>query len=453
MTSARARVAYLAAVMMRHHGGDRRLEGSLTQLRLFVVASAVILVAGAALLGSALARTLRGEAVDLKQQSLAQYVDGVLGPVVVRGNKVVTTRWLSATISRVLRNQPDVVSVKVWRPDGVLAFTTLQRTRIGHRFPLDDELGEAIHENRAVAGIVGAGANGEDAAEARLGFTHLIQVYAPLENATHTRAIGAYEIYANAAPLESLIASRVHMIWFTVAAVFGLLWLALVLLVRRASRTLRRRTVQLRDRSTRLLESYRLLEQSALEAIETLNAAVDAKDPYTAGHSQRVRDVALAIGDALGLPRDRLGALKLAGLFHDIGKLRVPDAVLTKPGPLTRDEFELVKRHPEDGAEIVSHLGRLHDALPFIRHHHERWDGGGYPDGLAGAAIPLEASIVGLADAWDAMTTDRPYSRALTFEEAVKEIRNARGTQFSPSVVDAFLSTIPVREPDLVPAG
>jgi putative nucleotidyltransferase with HDIG domain len=266
-------------------------------------------------------------------------------------------------------------------------------------------------------------------------------VYAPLESADHSRAIGAYEIYANPAGLQRIIGSRVRMIWFAVGVVFVILWLLLALLVRGASRTLRLRTAQLRDRSARLLESYKLLEQSALEAVESLNATVEARDPYTAGHSQRVQRIALAIGEALDLPRSRLEALGLAGLFHDIGKLRVPDAVLTKPGPLSPDEFDLIKRHPDDGADIVGHLGRLRDVLPFIRHHHERWDGAGYPEGLAADDIPLEAAIVGLADAWDAMTTERPYSRARTTEEAAEEILRARGTQFAPTVVDAFFAT------------
>jgi putative nucleotidyltransferase with HDIG domain len=424
---------------LRHIGRtDRRLEGSLTLLRLFVVASAALLVAAAFLLGSMLTRTLHSQALGEERTSLAQYVDGVLGPVVVHGDKVVTTRWLSQTILRVLRGQPDVISVKVWRADGTLAWTSLDTSRIGHRFPLDSDLGEAIRGNRAVAGVISPDSEGEDAAEGRLGFKQLVQVYAPLESADHTRAIGAYEIYANPAGLQHIIGSRVRMIWFAVGGVFLTLWLLLALLVRGASRTLRMRTAQLRDRSARLLESYKLLEQSALEAIESLNATVEARDPYTAGHSQRVQKIALAIGEALGLPRSRLESLRLAGLFHDIGKLRVPDAVLTKPGPLTAEEYDLIKRHPEDGAEIVGHLGRLRDVLPFIRHHHERWDGAGYPEGLAAEEIPLEAAIVGLADAWDAMTTERPYSRARSADEAAEEIRRARGTQFAPAVVDAF---------------
>jgi HD-GYP domain-containing protein (c-di-GMP phosphodiesterase class II) len=442
---------------LRHIGlDDRRLEGSLTLLRLFVVASAALLIAAAFLLGSMLTRTLRSQALGEEQTSLAQYVDGVLGPIVVHGNRVVTTRWLSQTILRVLRGQPDVISVKVWRADGTLAWASLDASRIGHRFALDSDLGKAIRGNRAVASVISPKAEGEDAAEARLGFSQLVQVYAPLESADRSRAIGAYEIYANPAALQRIIGSRVRMIWFGVGSVFAVLWLLLALLVRSASRTLRLRTAQLRDRSARLLESYELLEQSALEAVESLNATVEARDPYTAGHSQRVQQIALAIGEALDLPRSRLEALGLAGLFHDIGKLRVPDAVLTKPGPLSPEEFDLIKRHPDDGADIVGHLGRMRNVLPYIRHHHERWDGAGYPAGLAGPEIPLEAAIVGLADAWDAMTTERPYSRARTNDEATDEILRARGTQFAPAVVDAFIATVGRRheaEPALATTG
>jgi putative nucleotidyltransferase with HDIG domain len=445
---------------LRHIGrSDRRLEGSLTLMRLFVVASAAILIAAAFLLGSMLTRTLRSQALGEEQTSLSQYVDGVLGPTLVHNNQVVTTHWISATMLRVLRGQPDVVSIKVWRADGTLAWTTLDTSRIGHRFPLDSDLGQTIRGNRAVASVISPSTKGEDAAEAGLGFHQLIQVYAPLDSSEHTRAIGAYEIYANPAALQHILGSRVRMIWFGVGGVFIILWLLLAFLVRGASRTLRVRTAQLRDRSARLLESYRLLEQSALEAVESLNATVEARDPYTAGHSQRVQRIALAIGEALDLPRSRLEALGLAGLFHDIGKLRVPDSVLTKPGRLSAEEFDLIKRHPDDGADIVGHLGRLRDVLPFIRHHHERWDGAGYPAGLAGPEIPLEAAIVGLADAWDAMTTERPYSRARSTDEAADEILRARGTQFAPTVVDAFFTAVRERRPAaesdsaLVPAG
>jgi putative nucleotidyltransferase with HDIG domain len=218
--------------------------------------------------------------------------------------------------------------------------------------------------------------------------------------------------------------------------------------VRGASHTLSRQNAKLRARTLRLAESNRLLEESALEAAESLNATVDAKDPYTAGHSQRVQRIAVALGEELGLERERLDVLRFAGLFHDIGKIGVPDAILTKPDRLTKLEFEIVKHHPEDGARIVGRLHPLHAAVPAILHHHERWDGQGYPHGLRGEGIPLEAAIVGLADALDAMTTDRPYSSARTLEDATDEIVRCRGTQFAPAVVDAFVALVE-RAPEL----
>jgi HD-GYP domain-containing protein (c-di-GMP phosphodiesterase class II) len=120
----------------------------------------------------------------------------------------------------------------------------------------------------------------------------------------------------------------------------------------------------------------------------------------------------------------------------------VPDAILTKPSALDADEFEAIKQHPADGAAIVGKLGRLRPTVPLIRHHHERWDGTGYPDRLAGEAVPQEAYVVGLADAWDAMTTDRPYQAALRWDDAAEEIRRGRGSQFSPEVVDAFFRVL-----------
>jgi putative nucleotidyltransferase with HDIG domain len=228
----------------------------------------------------------------------------------------------------------------------------------------------------------------------------------------------------------------------TTLLIFGVVWGLLLFLVRGASELLKRQTDRLRARSRELMESYARLEKNSLEAIETLNATVEAKDPYTAGHSHRVQRIALAVATEMDLDPARLDALKYGGLLHDIGKLAVPDAVLTKPDRLDEAEFTLIKEHSEEGARIVGKLGRLHDAVPIIRHHHERWDGTGYPAALSGEEIPLEASIVGLADAWDAMTTARPYHRALTLEEAMREIRQGRGTQFAPAVVDAFLAVM-----------
>jgi putative nucleotidyltransferase with HDIG domain len=206
-----------------------------------------------------------------------------------------------------------------------------------------------------------------------------------------------------------------------------------------------------RDSSSDLMKTTRELEQSLLHTIETLNAAVEARDPYTAGHSQRVRRVSLAVGTELRLPDDRLGALGTAALFHDIGKIGMPDSILTKTAQLTRDESAVMREHVTRGADIVARFPSFQSAIPAIRHHHERWDGLGYPDGLAGNDVPLEAAIIGLADAWDAMTTDRPYATALPLNEAMMQIRAGREKQFNPAVVDAFWEVAKRRPADVLP--
>ena len=221
--------------------------------------------------------------------------------------------------------------------------------------------------------------------------------------------------------------------------------------MRGAAARLSRQNEALETRSRELTESTRLIEESLLETIETLNAAVEARDPYTAGHSQRVRRVALAIGRELQLPAKQVGALGTAALFHDVGKIGIPDSILTKAGPLQPAEAAIMREHVTRGAEIVSKVSSFQDAVPAIRHHHERWDGLGYPDGLHGEDIPLEAAIIGLADAWDAMTTDRPYAHGLSLNEAMLQIRSGRGKQFSPVVVDAFWQVAKRRPSDVLP--
>jgi putative nucleotidyltransferase with HDIG domain len=416
------------------------VQRSLTLLRVFLLASAAILLAGAVLLSSVLSSRLRTQVLADARTSLAQYVGGVLRPQLVEGDMVVVRHGVPQRLIENLRQRPEIVTVKVWRRNGVLAWTNRAQGRIGRRFELEGNLGLVMRDNRSVAEIEVPDTE-ENQVERHLGFGRLLEVYAPIRNG-QGRAIGAYEIYADPKQSEHAIAANNHAIWAAVAAVFLALYLALAVLVRTASRMLRRQATSLAARSAELGEAYAVLERNALEAVEALNATVDARDPYTAGHSQRVQEIALAVADELEVTGPERDAVALAGLFHDIGKLAVPDAILTKPGKLTKQEYELMKLHPGDGAKIIAKFGRLQDAVPMVRHHHERWDGAGYPDELSAEAIPLGARIVGLADAWDAMTTDRPYHRALERHEAEEELRRNRGTQFAPMVVDAFFRAL-----------
>ena len=416
------------------------MQRSLTLLRVFLIASAAILLAGALLLTRIVTSRFQSQVVNDARTSLTQYVDGVLRPELVRGNRVVVGRGLPTRLTASIRQRPEIVTVKVWQSNGVLAWTNRAQRRIGEKFDLDGNLGRVMKQNRAEAALEVPDVE-ENAVERRLGFKELLEVYAPIRDA-RGHAIGAYEIYADPKQSEHAIAANKHAIWAAVGLVFLALYLALAVLVRTASRTLRRQAQTLEARSAELAEAYAVLEQSALEAVETLNATVDARDPYTAGHSQRVQQIAVAVAEELGVDGKDREAIALAGLFHDIGKLGVPDAILTKPAKLTDAEYELMKQHPADGAAIVAKFSRLQDAVPMILHHHERWDGHGYPQRLAEESIPIGARIVGLADAWDAMTTDRPYHRALHVHEAEEELRVNRGTQFAPAVVDAFFRVL-----------
>lgn len=184
------------------------------------------------------------------------------------------------------------------------------------------------------------------------------------------------------------------------------------------------------------------LEQAYIDAVLALARAVDARDTYTADHSERMARWAEAVAERLGCPPPEVREVRWAALLHDIGKLGVPDAVLRKPGPLTPDEWEVIRRHPVLGEEILRPVRRLAGVARLVRHHQERWDGTGYPDGLRGEQIPLGARILAVVDAYTAMTDQRPYRAARSHEEAVAELRRCAGTQFDPAVVDAFLNVI-----------
>ncbi|MBV8258663.1 MAG: diguanylate cyclase [Actinobacteria bacterium] len=215
----------------------------------------------------------------------------------------------------------------------------------------------------------------------------------------------------------------------------------------RSSEKLTRAAETIRQQNLSLGEANRLLRERTTAAMESLSATVDARDKYTAGHARRVRELSLALGRELGLCQPELDLLDRAALFHDIGKLGVPDAILLKPGPLTPDEWDVMQTHAEEGARIIERLGFLEDAVPAIRHHHERFDGLGYPGGLAADEIPLGARIIHVADALDSMLTTRIYQDARTLEDAMGEIREAAGTQFCPRCVAALERLIPIEAP------
>jgi putative nucleotidyltransferase with HDIG domain len=184
------------------------------------------------------------------------------------------------------------------------------------------------------------------------------------------------------------------------------------------------------------------LENLFLESIRTIVAALEAKDKYTCGHSERVTTYAIELARAMNWTEKDLNTLNLSALLHDVGKIGIPERVLLKPGKLTAEEFEVMKQHPVIGAEIIKHLKNAGSIIGGIRHHHERWDGMGYPDGLKGEQIPLIARIIQMADSYDAMTSHRPYRRGMTQEEVLHEVERCRGSQFDPKVSETFLQLL-----------
>jgi diguanylate cyclase (GGDEF)-like protein/putative nucleotidyltransferase with HDIG domain len=212
----------------------------------------------------------------------------------------------------------------------------------------------------------------------------------------------------------------------------------------RSAQKLRQAAETIQSQNVSLEMANKLLKERSTAAMESLSATVDARDSYTAGHSRRVQQLALAIGRELGLSQAELDLLGHAALFHDIGKLAIPDAILLKPASLTQDEWSLMQRHAEEGARIIDRLGFLNDAVPAIRHHHERFDGTGYPDRLTGEDIPLGARIIHVADALDSMLTTRIYRAARPAAEALQELRSSAGTQFCPRCVTALERILPL---------
>ena len=198
--------------------------------------------------------------------------------------------------------------------------------------------------------------------------------------------------------------------------------------------------------NTRLQES---VADGYRSTIRALAAAVDAKDPYTAGHSERVMEYALLGARSLLLSRDELEVVECAAILHDIGKIGIPDGILLKPGSLSPEEMMVMRQHSLIGAGIIKDITYLREARKLILHHHERYDGTGYPDGLRGTEIPVGSRLLSVADAFDTMTTDRSYRPALSIERALEELHRCSGTQFCPVASDAFISAFSVESKTL----
>jgi HD-GYP domain-containing protein (c-di-GMP phosphodiesterase class II) len=205
---------------------------------------------------------------------------------------------------------------------------------------------------------------------------------------------------------------------------------------------IRELTDSFKGAASAILEGREKLDLAYVEFIGSLASALDARDPYTAGHSRRVSEFSCSIASAVDLPRKELEEIRIGALLHDIGKIGIADAVLQKPGRLTSAEFDIIKQHPEIGCRILEGVNGLQQYLPIVGLHHENWDGSGYPQGQRGAETPFGARVVHVADAYDAMTSDRPYRAGLDPQKAIRELERCAGTQFDATIVGVFVEIL-----------
>lgn len=310
---------------------------------------------------------------------------------------------------------------------------------------MPEEVGETPEEVEFEASVrgethVGVVDTAGNAALVDVHDTQALEVLTPLVVPGTGEIIGVVETYKPYAEVASSVRDAILVVWVPVgvgaiASYLGLLWV-----LAGASRQLAVHEKEKASLSARLHDSFLSLEGQSIGTLQALSAAVDEKDSYTARHSLGVTGWAHHIGQAAGLSSEDLATLERAGLLHDIGKIGVPESVLLKPGALSDIEFELIKQHPDAGARILEAIPFLDTVVPVVRFHHERWDGKGYPTGLAGEEIPYLARVLAVADAFDAMTTDRPYRKAMSAEDAGREIEACAGAQFDPEIARVFVS-------------
>ncbi len=364
----------------------------------------------------------------------------------------------------------NVVATRFYAPDGTIVFS-YDDSEIGRRLdPITNPiLGEALAGQRSATRRTVVA----DARYARPGFTYSEAMgYAPppVDHSGHPvslatpdirrvqtletwvpvtandgKIVGAVTVWRDIEPLDLALWNIQAGIGAVIAAAAVLLWLVLRGVYVRSSR-------QIVAQATALRAALAETERTYDSTLAALSSALDVRDTETEGHARRVVRYMELIAAGLDVPASEYATLRRGALLHDIGKIGVPDHILRKPGPLTDSEWSTMKTHPDLGAKIIANVPFLEEVAVIIRAHHERWDGNGYPEGLAADAIPLGARIFAVADAFDAMTSDRPYRRGRELREAFAEIERCVGTQFDPAVVSVFLE-VPIERIEAIHAN
>ncbi|AVX19856.1 MULTISPECIES: HD-GYP domain-containing protein [Carboxydocella] len=333
-----------------------------------------------------------------------------------------------------------VLLIKLWNSQGMIVYST-DHKYIGKQEPNNPDIKTAL-SGQIIAEFTddySATAHAE-AAGLTKNYQELIEVYLPIE--INGKITGIYEAYWNTEELFAKLKQVALSVWGLIGASFFILFIVQYRIVFGAANTISHQKNELDRIEKRLIRSLSEQQQIYRGTIQSLLAALDAKDHYTAGHSLRVADYALLLGKKIGLPAERLRILEEAALFHDIGKIGIPEHLLGKPTDLTKEEYAAMQTHVRISSQIIGVMDGFSQQARIILHHHEHWDGSGYPVGLAGKAIPLESRILAIADTYDALTTDRPYRKGLSRDEALLRLAAASGTQFDPELTELFIAII-----------
>lgn len=333
-----------------------------------------------------------------------------------------------------------ITTIKLWNVDGKLVYST-DGVGVGESYSGHDSYDAALR-GEAMMEVITEPSDENRVQVERYG--PLIEVYAPLVSGGVT--IGVFEVYQLYEPVASSINRFVGLMWVIIILGSVPAYFLQLTLVKRTSDELSVTKGDLALVNERLRDSLDDMELHSLGTLQALVAAVDAKDSYTARHSIAVTDYAVAIGRRMGLASDDLADLERAGLLHDVGKIGTAEGILLKPDRLTDEEFTIMAEHSSMSGHIVEAVPSLSRLMPVLRAHHERWDGSGYPDGLAGERIPMLSRILSVADAFDAMTSDRPYRSPVSADVARVELVQCSGSQFDPAAVSALIVALEAQE-------
>lgn len=397
-----------------------RTWARLTLLQRFTIASAAIAIGLAIVLSTVTVRAIESSTIRDEAQVAAELVLRTISPQLrpadFRGEFPAERRRLIDALFRAHGVSDQLLRVRLWRADGRLLYTNSTdpaTTKIaGVDFSTQDGFAVFLERQGRVDNTA----------------PDVVRFFVPVMVAGNPKPLAAFEIFHDLTHLKLQLGHIRRIVWTGVALGFLVLYASVFVLVRRAS--------------GRLLKQQADLISAHLGTYQALASAIDAKDSYTGDHSTNVSDLAVQMAQTLQLPAKVVEEARIAARLHDLGKIGVPDAILMKPARLTPEEWLVMRQHAERGFEILRKAPVSESVKLAVRHSHERWDGLGYPDGLAGGAIPLTARIVAVVDAYEAMTSDRPYRKALSVQEALAQLEQNAGSQFDPHIARVFVQLI-----------